>query len=819
MDESQTKIEGFPVVFTPKFKQKFSFTKKPLAVAVLALMPAVAAQAQIEEVMVTAQKREQSLQDVPISLQSFNTDTIAELGIQDFQDYARMMPSVQFQPTPATGVGFTQVYMRGVTTGRDGQATTSQPSVGMYLDEQPITTIQGNLDIHMYDIARVEALAGPQGTLYGASSQSGTIRIITNKPDPSAFAAGYAVDGNVVDGDDTGYTFEGFVNMPLSDSAALRVVAWNRRDGGWIDNARGTRTFPGLASTDVDDIVLDNADVAEDNYNTVDTIGARAALLIDLDEDWTITPQLQYQKQQGEGSWGEDLSDFGGDQQVTHFKEEFTDDEWFQAALTVEGKISNFDLVYAGAYLDREVDGSFDYSDYSYWYDTIYTTGYYADLHFLNSGDRSAPNQFFDDAGTRIMPGARFVNDDGYEKTSHEVRISSPQDADVRFQLGAFYQKQEHDFHQRWLVEGLAPSMWPNQGTDERFRDIVYLNSLYRTDEDQAFFGSVSFDINDALEATVGARYFKPEVSVEGFYGFGLGFNGVWSGTGEVQCETQDDWNGKPCKNVDKKISETDQVYRANLTYRVNDDVMVYGTWSEGYRPGGINRKPDAGEYVSDFLTNYEFGWKTTLVDGTLLFNGAVFLQEWDDFQVSFVGANAITQVDNGPTADINGIESQIQWLPSAGLEISAAFTYLDSELQSPYCDLCESDGGAWAPAGTSLPLAAEFKGNMVARYSFEWAGFDAHMQGSVAYEGERNSDLRLRDNVIKGTIPSNTFMDISAGLRNDSYAVEVYVSNLTDEDAPLYYTSQCATGTCGSQNYGVLARPRTIGLRFSQSF
>jgi len=807
------------MVFTPKSKQQVLFSKKPLAVAVLAMMPAVAVQAQIEEVMVTAQKREQSLQDVPISLQSFSTETIAELGIQDFQDYARMMPSVQFQPTPATGVGFTQVYMRGVTTGRDGQATTSQPSVGMYLDEQPITTIQGNLDIHMYDIARVEALAGPQGTLYGASSQSGTIRIITNKPDPSAFAAGYALDGNVVDGDDTGYTFEGFVNMPLSDSMALRVVAWNRRDGGWIDNARGTRTFPGVASTDADDIILDNADVAEDNYNTVDTVGARAALLIDLNEDWTITPQLQYQKQQGEGSWGEDLSDFGGDQQVTHFKEEFTDDEWFQAALTVEGKISNFDVVYSGAYLDRDVDGSFDYSDYSYWYDTIYTTGYYADLHFLSSGDRTVENQFFGDAGTRIMPGARFVNDDGYEKTSHEIRISSPQDASVRFLVGAFYQKQEHDFHQRWLVEGLAPSMWPNQGTDQRFKDIVYVNSLYRTDEDEAFFGSVSFDVTDDLEATFGARYFKPEVSVEGFYGFGLGFNGVWSGTGEAQCETQDDWNGKPCKNVDKGISESDQVYRANLTYRVNDDVMVYGTWSEGYRPGGINRKPSAGEYVSDFLTNYEFGWKTTLADGTLLFNGAVFLQEWDDFQVSFVGANAITQVDNGPTADVNGIEGQIQWLPTDGLEISAAFTRLDSELKDPYCDGCESDGGAWAPAGASLPLAADFKGNVVARYSFDWAGFDAHMQGSLAYEGERNSDLRLRDNAIKGTIPSNMFMDISAGLRNDTYAVELYVSNLTNEDAPLYYTSQCATGTCGSQNYGVLARPRTIGLRFSQEF
>jgi len=136
------------------------------------------------------------------------------------------------------------------------------------------------------------------------------------------------------------------------------------------------------------------------------------------------------------------------------------------------------------------------------------------------------------------MPGARFVNDDGYEKTSHELRISSPQDRRVRFQVGFFYQKQEHDFQQRWLVEGLAESMWPNQGASPEFKDIVYVNSLFREDEDEAYFGSVSFDITDRLEATVGARYFKPEVSVEGFYGFGLGFNGVWSGTGEAQCPT-----------------------------------------------------------------------------------------------------------------------------------------------------------------------------------------------------------------------------------------------------------------------------------------
>jgi outer membrane receptor protein involved in Fe transport len=516
------------------------------------------------------------------------------------------------------------------------------------------------------------------------------------------------------------------------------------------------------------------------------------------------------------------MSDFvSDDDAVTHFKEEFTDDEWYQVAMTIEGQISNFDVVYAGAYLDREVDGSFDYSDYSYWYDSAYTTGYYADLHFLGGGDRAVPNQFFDDAGTRIMPGARFINDDGYEKTSHELRISSPQDWRVRFQVGAFYQKQEHDFQQRWVVEGLAPSMWPNQGSDQSFKDIVYLNSLFREDEDEAYFGSVSFDVTDNLEATFGARYFKPEVTVEGFYGFGLGFNGVWSGTGEAQCATQDDWKGKPCKNVEKGISESDSVYRANLTWKISDDHMVYGTWSEGYRPGGINRRPSAGEYTSDFLTNYELGWKTTWADGRLQFNGAAFMQEWEDFQVSFVGANAITQVDNGPTADVNGIEGQIQWLPVDALNISASFMFLDSELQSAYCAGCGGDNpeDAWAPTGTKLPISADFKGNLVARYSFNMGGFDAHVQGAVSHEGKRNSDLRVSDNLVKGEIPSNTFMDLAAGIRNDQYAVELYVSNLTDEDAALYYTSQCATSTCGTQNYGVRARPRTVGIRWSQEF
>ena len=258
-------------ITTKKFPNRFG--RAPLAAAILLLSPGLIAQqsAGIEEVVVTAQKRAQNLQDVPISIQSLGNETISELGIQNFQDYAKMLPSVAMTPSLGAGSSFTLVYMRGIATAGDGQATTSQPSVGMYLDEQPITTIQGNLDIHMYDMARVEALSGPQGTLYGASSQAGTIRLITNKPDLDAFSAGYGVEGNMVDGDDTGYVAEGFVNIPLADNMAIRLVGWNRSDAGYIDNVLGSRTFPGVASTPADDITVTNAATAEDNYNTMDT--------------------------------------------------------------------------------------------------------------------------------------------------------------------------------------------------------------------------------------------------------------------------------------------------------------------------------------------------------------------------------------------------------------------------------------------------------------------------------------------------------------------------------------------------------------------
>src|SRR5688500_13856214 len=348
-----------PVVIPKRPQHHLALTPVTSAVLLALSSPAAIAQQDataLGEVIVTAQKRTESLQDVPISLDALGEDKLTELNIANFKDYVQFLPSVTAQPSIAAGAGFSQVYMRGVATGGDGQATLSQPSVGTYLDEQPITTVQGNLDVHLYDIERVEALAGPQGTLYGASSQAGTIRIITNKPDPSGFDAGYALETNYVDMDDVGYVAEGFVNLPMGENAALRLVGWYTSEAGWIDNKAATRTYAIRQCIDdevtdlgacvigpdtSDDFTTTNDGVVEDNYNTLDTIGARAALRINLGENWSVTPQLMYQKMESEGSWADDINDLmaTGSAAVGHFREEFTNDEWYQAGLTIEGSV------------------------------------------------------------------------------------------------------------------------------------------------------------------------------------------------------------------------------------------------------------------------------------------------------------------------------------------------------------------------------------------------------------------------------------------------------------------------------------------------
>ena len=765
--------------------------------------------ATLDTITVTAQKRTENSQDVPISLNVIGQQQLDEMQVNDFEDYAKLLPSVSITPN---GPGFGQVYMRGVASGGDGNHSASLPSVGIYLDEQPITTIQGALDLHVYDIERVEALSGPQGTLYGASSQSGTIKLVTRKPDPSGFSAGYGLELNSVKDGGIGHVAEGFLNAPISDSAAIRLVAWQKRDAGYIDNVYGERTYP------TSGIVENNAALARDDYNEVDTVGARVALGIDLGENWTITPMVMGQRQEAEGFFAYDTT--LGRNKVSHARPETADDRWVQAALTVQGKVGNFDLTYAFAHLKRDVDGESDYSDYGFWYDTLLGYGAY----------------FYDDNGDFINPAQYFQSKDRYKKTSHELRISSPQDNRWRLVAGLFWQNQFHDIQQRYKVDGLADLL-----SVRGWEDTIWLTKQERRDNDRAVFGEFSYDFTEALTATVGFRHFRADNSLGGFFGFSEGYLSQGSSPpesryGQAACIVQygadpanwPSFNGAPCKFFDKNVEENGTLGKANLTWKINDTKMIYGTWSEGYRPGGINRRGTLPPYLTDYLTSIEFGWKTTWLDNTLRFNGAVFSQDWDDFQFAVLGQNGLTEIRNANQARIRGMEFDLSWAATYNLRLSAGVGFYDAELTANYCGAIDASGNPittcdpadlQAPKGTRLPVTADSKGNLTARYSFDIGEYQAYWQGAYVYEGRRSSDLRTAENNILGNLPSYQLFDLSAGVRRDSWSLDLYVKNVFDENAQYSRFSQCTESICGSQVYSVAGQPRTIGIRFSQEF
>jgi outer membrane receptor protein involved in Fe transport len=758
----------------------------------------------VEEIVVTAQKREENLQDVPISVTALGNETLDQLQVQDFDDYARYLPSLSFQ---TLGPGFSNVYFRGVASGENANHSAQLPSVGTYLDEAPITTIQGALDIHIYDIARVEALAGPQGTLYGASSQAGTVRIITNKPDPKAFEGEVRAEVNNVAHGGEGYVGEGFVNMPLSANAALRVVGWYDRDAGYIDNIPGTRVFPTQGLDDDGNIVdlpgtntVSNAAFVEDDYNDVETYGGRAALRIDLDETWTVTPQIMGQVQKANGSFA--WQQGAGELNTVQYNPEGSRDRWYQAALTIEGRIGSFDLTYAGSYLRRKTHANSDYSDYAYYYDALFGYGAY----------------YVDEAGNPIS-NQRVEGTDRYRKQSHELRANWGTDR-VRLVAGLFYQRQTHNIEQDYIIDGLADDL-----AVTGYPDNIWLTKQFRVDRDYAAFGELTVDLTERLSATVGGRVFRYDNSLVGFFGYGEGFSGT---TGEAACFADAVVEGSPCTNLDKRVKKTDFIHRLNLTYKFDDDKLVYATMSRGFRPGGINRRGTLPPYGSDFIDNYEIGWKTDLFDRRIRWNGAFYWLDWKDIQFSYLGANGLTEIRNAGNGRIRGVETEIVAAPAAGLTLSLSGAYTDAELRTPYCRIANPEFDCSTPEenfeqaapGTRLPVTPKFKGNAQARY--EWsprAETDAYVQGAVVYQSNTLLDLRETEREILGRQKGYATVDVAAGFDAAGFSVELYVRNLFDALGSNFRTAQCAIQTCGETLYSFPNQPRTIGLRVGRSF
>lgn len=751
---------------------------------------------QEDEIIVTATKRAENIQDIPLSVQALGESTLDEHQVQSFDDYANLLPSVSFQ---SFGPGQAQVFFRGAASGGDGLHIGSRPTAATYLDDAPVTTVANTVDLHIYDISRVEALSGPQGTLFGASALSGVLRVITNQPDPSGFEAGYDLELNYFTEGEPGGVVEGFVNLPLSDRAALRLVGFYDRDGGYIDNIPGTRTF-GLGDTDPGtNLTVNNAALVEDDFNDVETYGGRAALRIDLNDNWTSTTSVVGQHQETDGPFLFDPRK--GDLLVTDFLPTRNFDEWWMAAQTIQGTVANFDLVYSGSYFDRRVENEADYSYYTVAYDQLEGSYY---------------TNFPDGSGGFLDPTQSQILGDDYTKQTHELRVNSPADAPFRVTAGLFYQTQGNNIEADYVIRGLGGI----PGSIAVTGDSIFLTRIRREDEDRAIFGEASLDLTEQLTLTAGARAFQTENSI-------FGFSGFLSNTSDPTVCIPTTQPDRPCNNVNKSFEEDGSTYRFSASYDFDDDRMVYATWSTGYRPGGNNRRPGIVPYVSDTLTNYELGWKTQWMDRRIRFNGAVFLQEWEDLQfgLSPLGSLGVTNIYNAGSAEIFGAEADISLL-AGDWTFNGAATFIDAELTSDFCSfdalgnsVCTPGDPPAAPSGTRLPVQPRFKGTLTARYDFTFASWDSFVQGTLLHQGGTRSFLTDADFAAVGPTKGFTTFDLSTGADISGRNWEIYVNNVFDERGVLSLNTACATTFCGPFARSYPIQPRILGVRVSQRF
>ena len=526
--------------------------KKLIALAIGA-MSSGPAHAELEEIVVTATKRAASMQDIPVSIQAVTGESLKELGIQTFDEYVEYLPNVV---SAGNGPGQKEIYIRGSASEQSsvtvGPAQGSAPGVALYLDEMPVSFGSRNLDVYAADLARVEVLAGPQGTLFGASSQSGNVRLITNKPDMGEFQARVDVGLSTTDDGGDSNKIEGMVNIPLSEKAALRIVGYRDDQGGWIDNVQQTFTpngqvidrnnsagfgpfFNQFPQTNIQS--TNNAGLVNEDWNEATYEGFRVGLAVDIAEDWSLLLQHTNQELDVKGSFVIDPSLGGAESSAKHVPERNVDD-FGLTTWTVEGRVANLDVVYTGGYLDRDVDSLIDYTHYNN--GGGYIT-YYLCSGNIYSGDKAnAPNNCFN-------PVKQYADASTNERTTHEIRFASDEDRRVRFIAGAYFNDVETshlgEFQYNSTNDAFSDHIVNYFGSGSPFQVgnttipntpgtvssgprsplTTFFNDFTRTEEESAFFGEIAFDINEKLSASISARYYDIETALRGASNFSFG--------------------------------------------------------------------------------------------------------------------------------------------------------------------------------------------------------------------------------------------------------------------------------------------------------
>lgn len=811
----------------------------------------------IASIVVTAQRRVENIQNVPITIQVLNAETLANLNAETFDDFVKYLPNVT---TNGAGPSQSQIYMRGLATTAIGLqsvgSTGSFPNVAVYLDDQSVQLPGRNLDVYAADLERIEVLEGPQGTLFGAGAQAGVIRYITNKPKinltEAAVNAGYATTAH----GDPSANVDAMLNLPLiPDTLAVRAVVYDDSRGGYINNVPGTfsheptdlgivQYFGGVVPPGSQSI--NNNNNAGNAINPVVYQGLRVSGLYEINSDWNVLITQSYQQMQADGVFAEMPIGSSGqplpDLSVQLYNPSYDKDKFSNTAWTLTGRLDRLKLVYTGGYLTRNIEQNQDYTNYARG-----PLGAYYQCRLEGTNGSNDPGQCF-------SPSSYWHDVQRNTHQSHEARLSTPDDWRLRAIGGVFWERFEVQDSNDWYAEapgaGFNVPLQPPAGIagvnnpNPRLLNDDFYDDVTRGYTQKAAFVSVDYDlIPKRLTATAGTRWYSMNTYEEGADGFGYGCR--LSPTPATPSCTNTTTDLDTVVNSDGTVG-LHKTYsgfksRFNLSGKVTDDVLLYYTWSQGFRPGGFNRgqgvvpasSPLVGlwsvpySYAPDTLTNQEIGWKTEWLGHRLQFNGAVYREDWNNVQINVFNPTLFGNLifgANGPNYLVKGVESEVILKVIKQLTVTAAASWNRSELTNspaligtngkPIPTTLEPFGAVGSPLAMSPP----FQGNIRIRYEFKLNDYNAFWQLAGTHQAHSYSTTDrvttdLQGNSIAYENAPFSTMDASVGVSKDSWTAQFYGENLTDTRAQLYSNySQFVKMT-------TVNRPRTLGLRIGYKF
>ena len=795
----------------------------PIAAAIAAsLYPVQYALAQevedtiLEEVLVTATLRETSLQVVPQSITAFTGADIQRNNLQTLEDMVGALPSlnmVSAQPSQA------DLIFRGVTTGAFEYYLDSQ--VAVYLDNTSVTAPSQQPWPHMVDLERVESLPGPQGTLFGSASQTGTLRMITNKPNMDGVSGGFMAELSTTKGGDASYELNGWVNVPIVEGLALRAVAYRVDQGGYIDNIPGN-TFAGPLE-DGPQFDTSNADVVEDNYNEYTLTGGRIAALWELSEDLSVTLAIITEDKSDNGSW---LSDPAlGDFEITRFFDEYRDDKWTNVSLSIEADLGFASFLSATSIFDREIKYEWDrmaYHQFAAGYWPYEYNGYYY-------------NNLYD---TQYTFGTTF-NDQSQKRFSQEFRLTSQSDSKFQWMAGLYYE----DLQDEWYYGGQNPQLmetisWPyaqywayyynyyGYPVDSPIAptNVNYSETLDRQTEQTAIFGEISYDIGEKWRVVGGARWFQYDrynyLKNQFPEGLPPWDTAVTDGTTIGEGKT------------------SDILWKGSVQYQISDDKMVYFLYSQGFRLGGFNspRAVATGlvpvEYDSDTMDNYEIGLKSKWMDGRLLLNATLFHMKWSDYQQGWGDIDGLWWLRgtfNATDVEQTGVELTTSFLFTDNLAFDLSLFWGSPEWSEDYWQPWQEEGeDPYIRKGMTMSNSPEWKGWAALNWTIPglFGTDEAFINYTISFQDETVNNLgNVSERDPEGIIPSWNYSNLQMGARfGNDWTVSLFVRNLFDQKAIMYletgnnYISDFF-GADWNRNLRSYNRPRTIGLQVRKNW